>query len=106
MFFKINSSWQILEKSFLVRLSSQPPDKKETELSSAWFKDDLFYVLGVAGCKEILEEDWNQFGIRGETSTSRYTADSRSAPSQWETPLQSNAVSHWLGTNLESILLA
>ena len=25
-------------------------------------------------------------------------------PSQWETSLQSNAVSHWLGTNLESAL--
>ena len=28
--------------------------------------------------------------------------DSRIAPSQWETSLQSNAVSHWLGANLES----
>ena len=27
-------------------------------------------------------------------------ADSRFAPSQWETSLQSNDVSHWLGTNL------
>ena len=33
-------------------------------------------------------------------------ADSRFAPSQWETSLQSNAVSHWLGTNLESALHA
>ena len=31
--------------------------------------------------------------------------DSRLAPSQWETPLQSNAVSHWLGANLESVLI-
>ena len=31
-----------------------------------------------------------------------YRADSRFASSQWETPLQSNAVSHWLGANLES----
>ena len=31
-------------------------------------------------------------------------ADSRLAPSQWETALQSNAVSHWLGANLESAL--
>ena len=30
--------------------------------------------------------------------------DSRFAPSQWETSLQSNVVSHWLGTNLESAL--
>ena len=31
-------------------------------------------------------------------------ADSRFAPSQWETSLQSNAVSHWLGANLKSAL--
>ena len=31
-------------------------------------------------------------------------ADSRLATSQWETSLQSNAVSHWLGANLESAL--
>ena len=31
-------------------------------------------------------------------------ADSRFAPSQWETSLQSNAVSHWLGANQESAL--
>ena len=31
-------------------------------------------------------------------------ADSRLAPSQWETSLQSNAVSHLLGANLESAL--
>ena len=31
-------------------------------------------------------------------------ADSRLAPSQWETSLQSNAVSHWLGASLELAL--
>ena len=31
-------------------------------------------------------------------------ADYRLAPSQWETSLQSNAISHWLGANLESAL--
>ena len=30
------------------------------------------------------------------------SADSRFAPSQWETPLLCNGVSHWLGTSLES----
>ena len=30
--------------------------------------------------------------------------DSRLAPSQWETSLQSNAVSRWLDANLESVL--
>ena len=33
-----------------------------------------------------------------------YRADSTLAPSQWETSLQSNAVSHWLGANLKSAL--
>ena len=35
-----------------------------------------------------------------------HRADSRLVPSQWETLLQSNAVSHWLGANLESALLS
>ena len=33
-----------------------------------------------------------------------YRADSRFAPSQWETALLCNGVSHWLGTSLESAL--
>ena len=32
--------------------------------------------------------------------------DSRFAPNQWETSLQSNVASHWLGANLESTLCA
>ena len=34
-----------------------------------------------------------------------YRADFRFGPSQWETSLQSNPVSHWLGAILESILI-
>ena len=34
-----------------------------------------------------------------------YRAYSRLAPSQWETSLQSNTISYWLGANLESALL-
>ena len=34
-----------------------------------------------------------------------YKANSRFSPSQWETALQSNFVSHWLDANLESALL-
>ena len=37
-------------------------------------------------------------------SASVCRADSRFAHSQWETSLQSNVVSHWLGANLESAL--
>ena len=32
------------------------------------------------------------------------TADSMIAPGQWETSLQSNAISHWMGASLESSL--
>ena len=33
-----------------------------------------------------------------------YRADSKLVPSQWETSLQSNTISHWLGANLKSAL--
>ena len=33
-----------------------------------------------------------------------YRTDSRLGPNQWETSLQSNAISHWLGAELESAL--
>ena len=33
-------------------------------------------------------------------------ADSRLAASQWETSLQSNTISHWLGGNLELTLIS
>ena len=36
------------------------------------------------------------------TAKHRIRADSRLAPCQWETSLQSNAVSHWIGANLDS----
>ena len=39
-------------------------------------------------------------------STSWSRADSRFAPSQWETALLYNDVSHWLGANLESAIVA
>ena len=38
-------------------------------------------------------------------TTIKCRADSRFAPSQWERLLQSKAVSHWLGANLESALI-
>ena len=41
---------------------------------------------------------------RFNTNVITFRADSRFAPSQWETPLQSNAVSQWLGASLESSL--
>ena len=46
---------------------------------------------------------WKLYHVKHENGH-RY--DSRLAPSQWETALQSNAVSHWLGTNLESAVVS
>ena len=44
--------------------------------------------------------------LMGESNYVAYIrADFRFAPSQWETSLQSNAVSHWIGSNLESTLI-
>ena len=48
---------------------------------------------------------YRQWFGTGYATNHWYRADSRLAPSQWETSLQSNAVSHWLGANLESALL-
>ena len=49
-------------------------------------------------------------GCRGEHKyngrpSCRVRSDSRLAPSQWETALLCNDVSHWLGANLESSLV-
>ena len=52
------------------------------------------------GCK--LVED--VLPVPGAIGRFQYRADSRFALSQWETSLQSNAVSHWLGANLKSAL--
>ena len=40
--------------------------------------------------------------VDGAMVGSYVRTDYKFAPSQWETSLQSNAVSHWLGANLES----
>ena len=53
-----------------------------------------------SGCLSIYRCAMNRYlPIRSRLSKCR--ADSRLVPSQWETSLQSNAVSCWLGTNLE-----
>ena len=57
----------------------------------------------------MLKEIWmsvNKLFLRSINKDAHlaHRADSRLAPNQWETSLQSNAVSHWLGANLESAL--
>ena len=57
-----------------------------------------------SNCGQWLSEHlhWRQLLCSSRTGSIR--ADSRLAPSQWDTSLQSNAISHWLGANLESAL--
>ena len=43
-------------------------------------------------------------GTGGIAADNKYRADSRFVPSQWETALLCNDISHWLGTSLESAL--
>ena len=76
---------------------------------------NMFYTC-VFSCTEIklllLRQAKKKLTERlSKNNTSKYLipaiwirADSSLAPSQWETSLQSNAVSHWLDTNLESAL--
>ena len=57
---------------------------------------------------QILPSPWQHDTIPaspGHSWASINRDDSRLVPSQWETSLQSNAVSHWLGANLESALI-
>ena len=58
---------------------------------------NLNEMVSVIGMEDVVShasvrDTWRQTYIT--------RADSRLAPSQWETSLQSNAVSHWLGANL------
>ena len=46
---------------------------------------------------------WERYNLPHDFQT-QYKAESMLAPNQWETSLQSNAVSHWFGANLESVL--
>ena len=48
--------------------------------------------------------DFAKISMRSFQNSIKSRDESRFAPSQWETPLQSNAVSHWLRANLEVVL--
>ena len=60
-----------------------------------------------AAMPHLAQQEATSHGLNIPTShavSSDFRAESRLAPSQWETSLQSNAISHWLGANLESAL--
>ena len=61
-----------------------------------------FHVMTSSLCKRCWLCLCHRWQIRRASSCRAHT---RLAPSQWETPLQSNVVSHGLGADLESSLL-
>ena len=72
---------------------------KKSENVSIWWRHHEWKVRYIPNFAKYRDVSW----WCCLSSISR--ADSRFAPSQWETSLQSNAVSHWLGANLESALI-
>ena len=64
--------------------------------------------ISLAGALEIVDSNTqiliNPSGQVMHIFATNIRADSRFVPIQWETSLRSNAISHWLGTNLESAL--
>ena len=71
-----------------------PPNVMGNDLSKtfSWYTTVVLFLLSLMGPS-----------VR-KSACDIYRADFRLAPSQWETALQSNAVSHWLDANLESTL--
>ena len=75
---------------------------RRAELMTSWYANDCWLFVS-----RLPSKYWNIHvsgeRLRGSQRTLTYCifgADSRLASSQWETSLQSNAVSHWLGANL------
>ena len=62
------------------------------------------YIYIYMNSIDMSESCNNPFKLNHYKTVCICRADSRLAPSQWETSLQSNAVSHWMDTNLESAL--
>ena len=85
----------LLLLSVLWQLSwQQPQEPPGTKKLASW------QVGLVICCTDLIS--WIQDGCCGQSIP---RADSSLAPSQWETSLQSNSISHWLGANLESDLI-
>ena len=74
---------------------------EQTNFSKIWIKYRNFLCKNLsAKCQSFCS------GLKcvDASVTHHCRADSRIAPSQSETPLQSNAFTHWLGANLESAM--
>ena len=66
--------------------------------------DPLFFVTESALGQNCSKRRPKPFYTTMGHQEAHCRADSRFAPSQWETALRCNAVSHWLGGSLESAL--
>ena len=78
--------------------------RKKPGQQQRWYWRKLFSVVNTwrAGCGELFLS-YFLFGKSDRVSRRIYNrADFKFTPNQWETSLQSNAVSHWLGANLEN----
>ena len=66
----------------------------------------MFPYIALPG--SLSDSQWPPYSPAGDITHTcthvHFKADSRLAPSQWETALLCNDVSHWLGTSLESAL--
>ena len=85
----------------------------ELTLKVEWYSKYLIGHLGYCDLSENVFRIFSMYmynvytyNVSKETSmdTWNFRAHSRLAPSQWVMLLQSNAVSHWLGANLELAL--
>ena len=81
--------------------------KMHLKMSSAKCQPFCLLSAALSSLKEqdmmygMISVNWSPSPVGADANC---RANSRLVPSQWETSLQSNAVSHWLGANLKSSL--
>ena len=103
----IHSMWKIID-----HLLSDILMKYQTD---SFFTKQNLLICFLIGDGLSTQGEYNIYSISHKICTLFYmlagysciitpSADSRLAPNQWETSLQCNAVSHWLGASLESAL--
>ena len=97
----------------LVQIMGLAPNRWDAIISTS---DGLVYwcvymrqsaSMSKAEIRGVIQQQWPKVSSTNMDYLNQYwisRADSRFAPSQRERLLQSNAVSHWLGANLESAL--
>ena len=95
-------------RSFDVFFDLRPNKQLSKQWWGWWFETPSCplwrHCNGTAICASTRSLDaWKNESLCEELCVrAQFGADSRFPPSQWQTSLQSNAVSHWLGANLKS----